>query len=257
MRAHEFTFKDPFWVTAEFRFSQLESFIQIALQACKAAARQEKRILEETLSDIIKETRVVEPKDIFAVPHFHRIAEHVSAYHDTIPRCLSYSFVIQVYNLFEELAKNLHTELMQRENIPDPKKLASRNFLGHFEKFATTAGITFGEWSALHDFKEIRNNIVHRGGVVSGDDKEVHLRRIIKTHSKTLRIDDGLIQVQPEFAVEGLNVVSRFFSQAFRQKNFQDGYWWTPSPQTSYGVRFDGQKVSIMVDSELERTGDK
>ncbi len=253
MPAHEFTIKDPFWVTAEFRISQLESFIQIARQACKQAARRQKTILEKTLSDFIKETGIVEPEYVIGVSHFQRVAEYVSAYHDTIPRCLSYSFVVQVYNLFEELAKALHTEIMRREKISGPKKLEPRNFLGHFEKFATIAGITFAEWPALRDFKEIRNIIVHRGGVVFEDHKEVDLRRIVQTHFKTLRIYDGQIQVEPEFAIEAVHLLGRLFSQAFEQKNFQDGYWWTPSPQASYGVRFDGHKVTILV-REVDRS---
>jgi hypothetical protein len=66
----------------------------------------------------------------------HSGAEYVHTHHDAIPRYLSYSFVIQVYHLFEELAKNLHAELRRRENIPGLVELESNNFLRHLKAFA-------------------------------------------------------------------------------------------------------------------------
>jgi hypothetical protein len=59
MAAHIIRFKDPFRATTEFRFQELESFIQITQRACEEVARREKEILEETISAILKESPAI------------------------------------------------------------------------------------------------------------------------------------------------------------------------------------------------------
>lgn len=260
MAAHTFTLKHPFRATTEFRFQELESFIQITQRACEEVARREKGILEETISAILKES-TLENQTGAAAFEMNSVAAYVSTHHDTIPRYLSYSFVIQVYRLFEELAKNLHVELKRREILVGPVELPSGNFLSRFKEFAEEAGIAFGGWSALDDFRNVRNNIVHRSGFLAGDKKEIDLRRIVDRNGSTLSIYKGQIQVAPEYAVENLNLAKEFFSEALRQKNFQDGYSWSIPLKTSFGLLVNEFQATIeisgtnMDESELPPTG--
>ena len=85
MAAHIITFKDPFRATTEFRFRELESFVQITQQACEEVARQENGILEETISGILKENESANPTDV-ALFQMHSVAEYVHTHHDAIPR---------------------------------------------------------------------------------------------------------------------------------------------------------------------------
>src|ERR1700730_11894206 len=178
MAAHTFRLKDPFRATTEFRFQELESFIQITQRACEEVARREKGILEENISAILKESAPENLTDA-ATFQMNSVAEYVHAHRAAIPRYLSYTFVIQVYSLFEELANDLHGELKKRESIPSPTKLKSHDFLRLFKAFAEKVGISFDRWSALDDFKNVRNNIVHSGGFLAGDKNEIDLRRIV------------------------------------------------------------------------------
>jgi hypothetical protein len=185
------------------------------------------------------------------------IAEYVNAHHEAIPRYLSYSFVIQIYALFEELAKKLHRQLMAREGIPGPAKLKSNKFLAQFKEFTENAGITFNRWPALIDFKEVRNNIAHHGGIVAGDTKEHDLTQIVASNSPTLRIDGDQIQVTPEYAVENLNLVKEFFSEALTQKRFEDGYSFSLPTKKLFGLVFDGSKATIEIQgASADETGD-
>jgi hypothetical protein len=244
MATQIFTLKDPFRATTEFRFQELESFIHITQEACEEVARQEKGVLEETISGILKENAEVDPAEAAHVS-MYPVAEYVHTHHDAIPRYLSFTFVIQVYSLFEELAKDLHVELKRRESIPGPSKLKSHDFLNHFRDFTEKAGIAFDRWSALYDFKDVRNNIVHRNGFLAGDIKEIDLRRIVVSNGSTLSIYKGQIQVAPEYAVENLNLAKSFFSEALRQKKFEDGYWWPTPIRTSFGLSVSGHKATI------------
>ena len=103
MASHTFTLKHPFRATTEFRFQELESFIQITQRVCEEVAQREKGILEETISAILKENASENLTDVAAF-QMNSVAEYVHTHHDAIPRFLSYTFVIQVYSLFEELA---------------------------------------------------------------------------------------------------------------------------------------------------------
>jgi hypothetical protein len=246
MAAHIIRFKDPFRATTEFRFQELESFIQITQRACEEVARREKVILEETISAILKES-ALENVTGTAAFQMNSVAEYVHTHHDAIPRYLSYAFVIQVYNLFEELAKDLHAELKRRESIPGPTELESNDFLRRLKAFADKAGITFDRWSALYDFKDVKNNIAHSGGLLRGDKKENDLRRIVNANNSTLSIYKDKIQVAPQYAVENLNLAKQFFSEALRQKKFEDGYWWSIPTRTSFGLSVSGHKATIDV----------
>jgi hypothetical protein len=116
MAAHIIRSKDPFRATTEFRFQELESFIQITQRACEKVAGREKEILEETISAILKESALENLTDAAAF-QMNSVAEYVHTHHDAIPQYLSYTFVIQVYRLFEELAKDLHKELRDGRSI--------------------------------------------------------------------------------------------------------------------------------------------
>jgi hypothetical protein len=246
MAAHIITIKDPFRATTEFRFQQLESFIQITQQACEDVAQREKENLEQAISRILKENESADPTNP-ALLQMHSVAEYVHTHLDTIPRSLSYTFVIQLYHLFEELAKNLHAELKRREVIPGPAELASYDFLRHFNEFTEKAGITFERWPALYDFRDVKNNIAHRGGFLVGDKKEKELRRIVESNSSTLSIYEGQIQVAPEYAVENLNILKHFFSEALSQKKFEDGYGWSKPTRTSFGLSVNGFEATIHI----------
>jgi hypothetical protein len=116
MAAQTFTLKDPFRATTEFRFQELESFIHITQQACEEVARQEKGDLEAKISRILKENPAAKPEA--AHDWIYPVAECVHTHHEAMPRYLSYTFIIQVYCLFEELAKDLHAIFKGRESIP-------------------------------------------------------------------------------------------------------------------------------------------
>ena len=176
------------------------------------------------------------------------MTEHVAAHCETIPRCLAYSFVIHVYNLFEDLGKNLHGELMRRKIIPPAARLPSDDFLKHFISFTEQTGIPFAEHSALRDFKDVRNNLVHRGGNLEGEKERMKkkLLQVVETNSASLKIDNGPLRVASSYAVESLNLIKTFFSEALNQMKFQDGYSWS-RPSKFFGVHFQGSKVTINI----------
>jgi hypothetical protein len=62
-----------------------------------------------------------------------------------------------------------------------------------------------------------------------------------------LSIYKGQIQVAPEYAVENLNLAKEFFSEALRQKKFEDGYWWSIPTRTSFGLSVSGHKATIEI----------
>jgi hypothetical protein len=93
MASHTFTLKDPFRATTEFRFQELESFIQITQRACEEVARREKGVVEEKISRILKENAAADPAGAAHIS-MHPAAEYVHTHHDAIPRYLSYTFVM-------------------------------------------------------------------------------------------------------------------------------------------------------------------
>ena len=246
MAGHIFTLKDPFRVMAEFRFWELESFIHISQKASEEFTRRSKGDLEETISRAIEENKSADP---VAIVQIHSVADYVTAHRETIPRYLGYSFVIHVYNLFEELGKNLHEELMRREIIPKAAGLQSNDFLASFKAFTEQAGIAFVEYSTLRDFKDVRNNIVHQGGNLAGETKEKqkNLRRVVESNSATLSVCDDQIRVATVYAIENLNLIKQFFSEVLNQMKFEDGYWSKPS-NTSFAVIFSEGKVTIEIE---------
>jgi hypothetical protein len=238
--------KDPFRVMAEFRFWELESFIHISQKASEEFTQRSKGDLEKTIFRAIEENKSADP---VAILQIHSVVEYVSAHYEAIPRYLGYSFVIHVYNLFEELGKNLHEELMRREIIPKTAGLGSNDFLANFRAFTEQAGIAFVEYSTLQDFKDIRNNIVHRGGNLAGETKEKqeNLRRVVKANSATLSVCDSQIRVANAYAIENLNLIKQFFSEALNQMKFEDGYSFSTPSKTSFGVIFSEGKVTIEI----------
>lgn len=250
MAARVPTFKDPFRIMVELRLRELESFIEISQKASEEFARRSKKDLEEAMSRAIEENKSADPLEIIQI---HSVADYVSALYETTPLYLGYSFVIIVCNVFEDLGKNFHKELKERKIIREGDNLSSYDFLENFKaKVTEKAGIAFVEYSALRDFKYIRNNIVHRGGYLGDEkdeDKQKNLQRIVETNSTTLSLrDDGQIQVAAEYAIENLNLIKQFFSKALDQTKFEDGYSWSIPPKT-FAVTFDGATFSISIGS--------
>jgi hypothetical protein len=246
MAGHLFTLKDPFRVMVEFRFWELESFIHISQKASEEFTRRSKGDLEETISRAIEENKSADPVVIVQI---HSVADYVTAHHETIPRYLGYSFVIHVYNLFEELGKKLHKELMQREIISKAPELQSNDFLASFKVFTEQAGIAFVEYPTIQDFKDVRNNIVHRAGNLAGETrrKQENLRRVVERNGTTLSVCDGQIRVATAYVIENLNLIKQFFSKALNQMKFEDGFWSKPS-KTPFAVFFREGKVTIDIE---------
>jgi hypothetical protein len=49
------------------------------------------------------------------------------------------------------------------------------------------------------------------------------------------------------YAVENLNLIKQFFSEALNQMKFEDGYSWSTPLKTSFGVIFSEGKVTIEI----------
>jgi hypothetical protein len=64
---------------------------------------------------------------------------------------------------------------------------------------------------------------------------------------KTLCVCDGQIRVATAYAVENLNLIKQFFSEALNQMKFEDGYSWSTPLKTSFGVIFSEGKVTIEI----------
>lgn len=241
-KAHVLTIKDPFRFEVEFRLAAIESFIQISLAASQEFARRSKRDLEGQIARAIEENKSAVP--VAAIP-FQRVGDYMRDLCETVPHYLGYSFVMNVYNLFEDLGKSLYKKLIGREM----KITRSDGFLTAFEKFTEQEAITFVECSPLREFKEVRNNIVHQGGKLAGESKEKRdtLLRIVDTNSTTLSIsDDGQIQVAAEYAIENFKLIRQFFLNALDQKKFEDGLSWSKIPET-FGVSVGEGKVTIAI----------
>jgi hypothetical protein len=67
----------------------------------------------------------------------------------------------------------------------------------------------------------------------------------VKSNGSTLSIYKDQIQVAPEYAIENLNLAKEFFSEALRQKKFEDGYCWSTPLKTSFAVSVRGFKATI------------
>jgi hypothetical protein len=247
MAGRVLTIKDPFRAMAEFRLWELESFIHISQKASEEFTRRSKGGLEKRISRTIKENKWADP---VAIIQIHSVVDYVTAHYETIPRYLGYSFVIHVYNLFEELGKNLHEELMRRKFIPKAAGLGSYDFLASFKAFTEQVGIAFAEYPTLRDFKDVRNNIVHQGGNLAGETKkkQENLRRLVDSNSATLSVCDGRIRVATAYAIQNLNLIKEFFSKALDQTKFEDGYSWSTPSKTSFGVSFSEGKVKIEIE---------
>jgi hypothetical protein len=256
MAAHIFKKKDPFRIEVALRLWELESFIRISQDACEESTQRTKTELEEAISKTLPE----DPSMDRAVAVFthHPVVDYVVAHHEAVPRYLAYSFVAQVYNLFEDLGRKFHKELMQRNRISDANELQSRDFLKHFAAFTDREGIIFTERSALDDFKEVRNNVVHRGGYIAGENekKREKLQRIVETNPDKLSLHQGQIEIVPDYAVENLALLKQFFSNALDQVKFEDGYWWLTPSKKSITIRFDGIKPTIDVTDSGPATPD-
>jgi hypothetical protein len=173
------------------------------------------------------------------------VEQFVRAHYVTMPQSLNSLFVILVYNLFEELGQSLRTELMRQKGISEPGEL--QNFLKEFKDFAKSEGITFSKWSALDDLTKVRNNILHRGSFLPGGKKGKNLQRIIKSNSPALSMHGGQIQFTVEYVVKNLHLVRDFFSEALRQKKFEDGYSFGNSSDTPFALLANKDKVSIKI----------
>jgi hypothetical protein len=69
----------------------------------------------------------------------------------------------------------------------------------------------------------------------------------VDSNGSTLSIYKDQIQVAPEYVIENLNLTKEFFSEALRQKNFQDGYSWSIPLKTSFGLLVNEFQATIEI----------
>jgi hypothetical protein len=200
--------------------------IEFQLEAMKDVLR----ILEEGIREVgRKEGQEIRPATKInmltsdGLKQWKAIISHQQIYGFELPLRIRYSFVLQLYTLFETGGLALCDEITKRKGL----KLAVNDLAGErsfkgirifFSKVFPVGGIN---WSILKNLKDIRNCVVHYAGVVKGSNQETPLRKLATSSpQKLLLLKSGYIFPYRSYCADLLRAVTNFFERVFIIGNF-------------------------------------
>ena len=135
-----------------------------------------------------------------------------------LPLRIRYTFILQLYTLFEASAIALCDEVCRRKSLSRSLDdvVGERTFRGvktYFTKVFPVRGIPWGD---LETMKDIRNCLIHCGGVVRVSSHASRLKAFEKRWPAKLRIlESGYLFIFRNYCEEMVRVTEKFFERAF------------------------------------------
>jgi hypothetical protein len=188
-----------------------------------------------------------------------RYLEHVGKFkHEFLPR-LRYSFIVQLYVVFETRARALCNELNRREPnlVLRVDDLKGGQYFGGIRLFLTKVRpCRIKCWEGLDELRIVRNCIVHANGLVSEADRgKESLRRIAKSKRGVTIDSEGYLAIERRYCETAFGSVRRFFKEAFDSCGF--GVAYPLRGRHSLGVKIkvcSGKpKFSLMTPKQVEK----
>ena len=214
---------DKFRSATNVEMESLRMFIERSWDAMAAHRAAEKKALDKSFPERLKKTVSDGPIEADVVALFH-YGRHLREFTGHIPRLLNYSAVLQVYTSFEELGRNLCSEIVNRDTSL-PLSIKDLRFTSDFEAIRLflekLCKVKFRHWSMLDAFRKIRNCIVHHGGMVGTDrTKQLKFSHSISPVRHMRYTSEGRLHVTKEMIKTFLSTVEELWEAVFAQRHF-------------------------------------